>query len=168
MASRELLLLRHGKADRETAVVDYERPLTRRGRNDTSAVGAWLKARNQCPDLVLSSPARRAADSAARVVDAMQGSPPQLDDALYNATPSTLLEVLARHAASSPARVLLVGHNPGLEGLLLRLCQKVPHPPDGNRLPTATLAQLHMPEDWLELAPGCAQLLALTRPGELR
>ncbi len=168
MASRELLLLRHGKSDRGTTMADYERPLTRRGYNDTRAVGAWLKARDRCPDLVLSSPARRAADSAARVVEAMQGSPPQLDDALYNATPSTLLEVLARHAASSPARVLLIGHNPGLEGLLLQLCTEVPCPADGNRLPTATLAQLRMPEDWLELPPGCARLLALTRPGELR
>ncbi len=63
---------------------------------------------------------------------------------------------------------LLVGHNPGLEALVLRLSADPPHlPPDGRLFPTAALARLAFEGSWAQLGPGCARLVALVRPREL-
>lgn len=62
---------------------------------------------------------------------------------------------------------MIVGHNPGLEELLLYLCGPVPVPDDGKLLPTATLARLEMPADWSKLGSGQAILLSITRASTL-
>jgi phosphohistidine phosphatase len=78
---------------------------------------------------------------------------------------------LLRVLASCPpfARtVLLVGHNPVLEELLLFLAgDEVQISADGKLLPTAALARLEMPDDWSALDSGCAQLISITRPRNL-
>jgi phosphohistidine phosphatase len=62
-----------------------------------------------------------------------------------------------------------VGHNPGLEDLLIFLAgDEVEEPPDGKLLPTATLARLEMPGDWSCLEAGCGHLVAITRPRKLQ
>jgi phosphohistidine phosphatase len=63
---------------------------------------------------------------------------------------------------------MLVGHNPGLEELLVWLAgEVVPVPEDGKLLPTATLARLRMPADWQVLTAGCARLDTVTRSTSL-
>ena len=159
--------MRHGKSDWEAgAATDYDRPLARRGRANAARMGAWLRQQGIIPDLTLSSPARRAADTAALAVDAIGCEPARLERSIYLAGHDTLLAVLAGHV-HSPSRVMLVGHNPGLEELLVYLCASVPLPPDGKRLPTAATARLQMPQHWDELQPGSAHLLSLTRVREL-
>jgi len=65
--------------------------------------------------------------------------------------------------------VMLVGHNPGLEQLLLHLAgETVTRPADGKLLTTTALAWLAMPGDWHDLPRGSATLLSLTRPRDLR
>jgi len=64
---------------------------------------------------------------------------------------------------------LLVGHNPGIEELLVYLVgDDVSELDDGKLLPTAALARLEMPDDWSDLTPGCAQLINITLPKTLR
>nr|VFJ58388.1 MAG: phosphohistidine phosphatase [Candidatus Kentron sp. DK] len=166
--SRELLLLRHAKSDWGTqADSDFERPLSRRGARDAPRVGRWLKARNLAPDLVVSSPAARARRTAGAACGAM-GIPEDRivwEPRVYDAVPGTLLTVLG--ACVGVARVLLVGHNPGLESLLRYLCRSLPLPPDGKLLPTATLAHIAMPSDWQMLQPGSGHLVSLTRPAAM-
>ena len=63
---------------------------------------------------------------------------------------------------------MLVGHNPGLEELLVWLASEtVSVPEDGKLLPTGTLARLQMPADWGALTAGCARLVSITRPATL-
>jgi phosphohistidine phosphatase len=70
--SRELLLLRHAKSDWETgALDDFDRPLAKRGRKEAPGVGEWLLREGLVPDLVISSPAERAKETASLVCDAM-------------------------------------------------------------------------------------------------
>ena len=57
-----------------------------------------------------------------------------------------------------------VGHNPGLEELLVYLAGQTPPTEDGKLLPTAALARLRMPDSWHSLARGCAELVDLVRP----
>jgi len=166
---RELLLLRHGKSDWRQAVADLERPLKHRGERNATQVGAWLRANDLLPDIIISSPATRAVDTArrVRVAGAWEDLPMRTDERIYAAELEDLLAVIADLPAGT-ARVLLVGHNPGLEELLVYLAgPQVDTPADGKLLPTATLARLRMPGSWRKLNPGSGRLLGITRPGDI-
>ena len=168
---RQLLLLRHAKSDWASgATADFARPLSARGRKDAKAMGRWLREQGRPPDRILASPALRARDTALRLCRAadIPESAIVWEAAIYEASLATLLRLLASDAADQP-RVMVVGHNPGLEQLLLHLGgERIAPPPDGKILPTATLAWLAMPEEWSDLPRGAATLLSLTRPRDLR
>lgn len=167
--TRELLLLRHGKSDWGTGVDDFHRPLKDRGKRAAQRIGAWLAQQEIVPDLIISSPAERALVTAQKACKAMGNSDEGLlqDERIYAAGLDELLRVLA-DCPQDAGRVMLTGHNPGLEELLVWLASNdVPLPDDGKLLPTATLARLEMPADWGALVAGCASLLSITRPGTL-
>jgi phosphohistidine phosphatase len=167
--TRELLLLRHGKSDWDTGVDDFHRPLKDRGKRGAQRIGVWLAQQNILPDLIVASPAERALVTAQKTCKAMGNSDEgiQRDKRIYAAAIDELLAVLA-DCPQDAGRVMLVGHNPGLEELLVWLASEtVPEPEDGKRLPTATLARLQMPADWRALVAGCARLESVTRSGTL-
>jgi phosphohistidine phosphatase len=164
---RELLLLRHAKSDWDAkSPSDFDRPLAKRGKKDAPRVGEWLYREGLVPDLVVSSPAERARQTAVKVCKSMDFKKKKIawDEEIYDADVPALLAVLAR-CPEQAATVLLIGHNPGLEELLRYLAgDEVESPSDGKLLPTATLARLEMPNDWSNLEPGCAQLVNICRP----
>ena len=167
---RELILLRHAKSDWAVAgEADFDRPLTDGGKTEAPRVGKWLRRRGLAPDLVVSSPAKRARQTTRRVCEGLGYDAGLVvwDPQVYGAEPDTLLEILGA-CPGTARRVLLVGHNPGLERLLAYLwgagCVV---PADGKLLPTATVAWLELPEDWSALARGSGVLRGLTRPGEM-
>ncbi|MDD5580350.1 MAG: histidine phosphatase family protein [Methylobacter sp.] len=160
--SRELWLLRHGKSDREVAVDDFDRPLKKKGKRATERVGDWMKQQNLIPDLVISSPAERAIATAKTVCKALglTGQSIQEDKRIYAQGLERLKTVLAE-CPMQPMRVLIVGHNPELEELLVYLAGESNVPDVDKLLPTAALARLAMPDDWTSLDAGSAQLLAI-------
>ncbi|MGB5831947.1 MAG: histidine phosphatase family protein [Thiohalocapsa sp.] len=168
---RELLILRHAKSEWDRgAVSDYDRPLAKRGRKDAPVVGAWLYREGMVPDYLVSSTAQRAQETALRVCKALDFKKKRIvwDDAIYEADLNGLLGVLNRVPADA-ATVLLVGHNPGLEELTRFLTgNDFDEPDDGKLLPTAALARLEMPDDWSNLKAGCAALLSVARPKQLK
>ena len=168
---RELLILRHAKSDWDTKVAsDFQRPLAKRGKKDAPRVGAWLYREGLIPQLIISSPAQRARETALKVCKCLDLSKKEIlwDDDVYDADLSALLAVLAR-VPDDAELVLLVGHNPGLEELLCHLAgTDVDEPPDGKLLPTATVARLEMPNDWSKLDHGCAGLVSIVRPKQLK
>lgn len=169
MKTRELLLLRHGKSDWNVAVDDYHRPLKQRGRKGARRIGAWLLRQRLLPDHIVSSPATRALTTARKSATAMGIADTLVhqDKRLYEACLEDLLEVLG-NCPNTAQRVMLVGHNPGLEELLIYLARTpLPVQQDGKLLPTATLARLEMPDDWKKLPAGCARLLTLQRARDL-
>ncbi|QIK39198.1 histidine phosphatase family protein [Caldichromatium japonicum] len=165
--SRELLLLRHAKSDWDSgAASDFDRPLAKRGKKDAPNVGTWLYHEGLVPDYVISSPTKRARQTAIRVCKRLDFKKGQIvwEPRVYEADVRTLLDVLAK-CPRQAGIVLLIGHNPGLEELLLYLVgDEVEPPADGKLLPTATVARLEMPEDWTSLPAGCAHLVSITRP----
>ncbi|MGD2138082.1 MAG: histidine phosphatase family protein [Gammaproteobacteria bacterium] len=166
---RELLILRHGKSDWSVDVDDFHRPLKNRGKRGARRMGAWLLQQQLLPDHIVSSPAERALATAGKVCKATGMKPGDIhqDRRVYAAGLDQLLEVLAS-CPEKAHRVLLVGHNPGLEELLEYLTDgEAPVPDDGKMLPTAALARLYMPGDWHGLAAGCARLESVIRPGAL-
>ena len=167
--TRELLLLRHGKSDWGTGVDDFHRPLKDRGKRTAQRIGVWLAQQQTQPDLIVTSPAERALVTAEKACKAMGNGVEGIvqDERIYAAGLDELLTVLA-DCPPDADRVMLVGHNPGLEELLAWLASDdVPRPDDGKLLPTATLARLEMPADWRALVAGCARLVSITRPATL-
>jgi len=167
--TRELLLLRHAKSDWPVGIDDFSRPLKKRGRRAAKRMGAWLREQQLIPDAILSSPAVRALATAQRVCRQLNIDESSIvcDERIYEAEALTLLEAL-KASPHETQRVLLVGHNPGLEDLLLELAaHSIPLAGDGKLLPTAALARLTFEGNWADLTEGCATLVTLLRPTSL-
>ena len=164
----ELLILRHGKSDWNTDDTDFYRPLKNRGKRNAQQMGCWILQQNLQPDIIISSPAVRAITTAEKASKAMgkDTSLIQTVQSVYAAGLGDLLHVLSK-VSIKHKRVMLVGHNPGLEDLLLYLAKKVDIPDDGKLLPTATLAHLEFKQSWDSLKPHKAHLKSLTRPKSL-
>jgi phosphohistidine phosphatase len=159
---KELLLLRHAKASRG-ATKDFDRELTRRGRRDAPRIGRWLKTEGLVPDCVIGSPARRARETLELALDefGIEAGGVRWDERVYDADASTLLEVLAGCPAEA-RRVLVVGHNPGLEDLVRHLGGgTAPEPEKGKFFPTCALARLRVESPWSALAAGATPVVAI-------
>ncbi|MDA0789658.1 MAG: histidine phosphatase family protein [Proteobacteria bacterium] len=165
--SRQLLVLRHAKSAWDTgASLDFDRPLAGRGRKDAPRVGQRLRRDGVIPDGVLSSPAARARETTLEVCRELGIHKDEViwEPRIYGGNANSLVEVL-RGCKNSIGTVMMVGHNPGLVGLLEYLCgPDLPNPSDGKLLTTAAVAHLHIPVNWHELKPESARLLSITRP----
>ncbi len=161
--SRELWLLRHGKAVRDLEMDDFNRPLKKKGKQAVEKLGAWMAQQHLYPDMVLSSPAKRAIATAKRIYAAVGDShqPIRQDKRIYFQNVAQLKEVLAECPAQSK-HVLLVGHNPELEELLINLVGAAKLSDTERQLPTTALARIKLPDDWLNLDAGCGELLSIT------
>jgi len=167
--SRTLILLRHGKSDWNTDDDDFNRPLKKRGINASVVAGKWLSRHKLAPDYVITSPANRAWQTAETACEAMGIEKKSIYKRkhIYLATTEELLFVLA-DCPKQAKRVLLVGHNPGLEELLYFLVNgNLTIPEDGKIMPTATFAILQLPDSWEKLNRGSAALEFLIRPREI-
>jgi phosphohistidine phosphatase len=162
--------MRHAKSDWTTdAETDFERPLNKRGRRDAPRIAEWIYREGLIPELILSSPASRARETALSVCKGLEYKRRdiQWNEAIYEAGLEQLLSVLANYR-EAPGTLLLIGHNPGLESLIRYLIgDDLDEPKDGKLLPTAALARLEMAEDWSALEAGSGLLVSLVRPKSL-
>ena len=170
MSQRELLILRHAKSAWNTnAPTDFERPLNKRGMRDAPKVGAHLAEQGLVPDYVVSSPAMRARQTVVLACEAMGIAEEDIhwDSRIYHAATGTLMDVL-NQSPDDAERVLIAGHNPGLEVLVQTLSREhVPMPDDYKLMPTAAVAHLRFDGRWLDLDGGRAELVSLTRARSL-
>jgi len=168
---KTLTLLRHAKSGWDDPVRrDFDRPLNPRGRRAARTVGQAMKAQGLAFDLVLASPARRVVETLEEIAAGYGAIEPRYDERLYLAAVSTLLD-LVRTAPDEAGRLLLVGHNPGLEELALRLARR-----DGDRLrgevelkyPTGTVAEIELEaERWADVKEGMGRIARFIRPRDL-
>ena len=162
---KTLLVLRHAKSSwKDLDVTDHDRALNSRGERDAPRIGKIIAAEEVRPDIILSSTAKRARRTAEAISDALglSGTAVVLDGRLYLAEPAEVVDVV-RNARSDARCVLVVGHNPGLEVLVMRLTGHA------EPLPTAAVAAVGLPMDsWrsLELKV-MGQLQQVWRPREL-
>ena len=160
---KALYLLRHAKSSwKEAGLQDFDRPLNHRGREAAPRVGQHIQKSGLRIDLMLSSPAVRARQTAALVREAAGISAELLyDERIYEADTARLLEVV-RQAAESAEALLLVGHNPGMEELV-KLLTGV-----DERMSTAALACVSLDvEKWSKVREGTGRLEWVVRPKEL-
>jgi phosphohistidine phosphatase len=167
--SRTLYLLRHAKSSWDDAgLADHDRPLAPRGRRAADAIARHMQDETIAPELVLSSTARRARETAERIQPALGTAPVEYERALYGARAVDLLERV-RAVPDEIASVLVVGHNPAMEQLALGLARPAPLRFDlETKFPTGALATLSVDaETWSGLGPGDADLVAFVRPRDL-
>jgi phosphohistidine phosphatase len=153
-----LLILRHAKAEQGDGQSDKERALAKRGRRAATRVGELLADR--LPDKILSSTALRTRETVDGVSKAAgYFGPIEFIESLYLAEPAACIAAV-RERGGDAKRLLLVGHNPGLEDLVTQLT--------GERvtLPTAALAECAFEHDaWSDVTlESSAELVGLSYP----
>lgn len=171
---KSLTILRHAKSGWDAAVErDFDRPINARGRRGAELVGQWLKRQRLPVDRIIASPAVRVTETLdifqpAAGLDALE---PHWDRRIYLASSATLIDTI-RDTGQDAAHLLIAGHNPGLEDLILELVPKSAN--DALRaeieekLPTSALARLELDiADWRDLDVGTARFVALIRPRDL-
>jgi phosphohistidine phosphatase len=159
---KTILLLRHGHSAADERLPDLERPLSAQGRRDVRRLGGLLRRLGLKPDLVVSSTARRALETA-ELAAAGCGYAGKLraEHRLYEEGTEGYLRVLGGLPARSRC-VLLVGHNPAIRQAAAAL---LGCPPEGLRFVPAALACLEAPaENWAALRPGSFAILWLASP----
>lgn len=167
-----LTLLRHAKSSWDDTVPrDFDRPLNLRGRRAAATVGRALRERGLVFDAVIASSAARVVETLADLTDGYgEALSPDHATELYLASPATLLERI-QQVDDAVQRLLVVGHNPGLEQLALLLTT-----PDAEGLraqleikyPTATVAEISLPvARWGEVREGSGTLTRFIRPRDL-
>ena len=157
---KRIYLLRHAKSDwGDPDVADFDRPLNDRGLRTAPLVGRLISERQMVPDLIVSSPARRALATAELVRQNLTGDPEiRPNERVYEASPQTLLQVAAG-LDDAIGSAMLVGHNPGIEGFVRLLTGR------NEGMPTAALAVIDLAVDrWAQIAAGRGTLIEVVRP----
>lgn len=166
-------LLRHAKSDwGDLSKRDFDRGVNARGRRGAALIGEHIREHGVKWDRLIASPAERVRLTLKAALPDME---PEFDQRLYLASPETITEVLGKCAETEgeePRAILISGHNPGLQELLLDLVS----PSRENDLfreaivkfPTATYAVLECDIDsWADLKNHCATLSHFARPRDL-
>jgi phosphohistidine phosphatase len=141
-----LLIFRHAKAEAGDGLADELRELAPRGRKDAKKMGELARKEGLLPQRILSSNSVRTRQTVERFVDA-SGCEASVEylRTLYLAEPQAYLEALTKHAQGA-SRVMVVGHNPGLEDLVRELTGEVVS------LPTAALVECVLPLEKFDAA----------------
>jgi phosphohistidine phosphatase len=162
--TKTLLILRHAKSSwKNEKLKDIDRPLKHRGEQDAVVIGKVLTMTELIPQVILSSPAQRAKQTA-ELVSAESKFKGELKfvNSFYMGEPENYIKAL-NELPDEIERVMVVGHNPGLEALLQLLDGKV------DSLPTGSLAYLVLGiKHWTELTKATVgELISFWEPDEI-
>ena len=169
---KTLTLLRHAKSGWDDKVLrDVDRPLNGKGKRAAAIVGRHWRSLGLAFDHVVASPAARVAETIDDVVTGYGESiTPVIDRRIYLASAMTLLDVIHDFPEHAD-HVLMVGHNPGLEDLVLML---VPDKASDTlrdtveeKFPTASTAEMTFAGNWSDVAQNKATLTRFIRPRDL-
>lgn len=170
MDFRKLIIMRHAKSDwNDHSLADFDRPLNKRGTKDAPRMAQWMVTQNLKPDILISSPALRAKQTASEVIKQLKLPEASVvfDKQMYLASTETLFNIV-RAQNDECETVMLVGHNPGLENLALAITEdQMPHQFDGGLMTTANIFLFHVETSWSNVKPKCAKFIQLMRPKEL-
>ena len=156
--TKNLFLIRHAHAESNNEIEDFDRKLTPRGLVDATEVSQRLlqHSRNTVfPELILSSPATRALNTAKLFAEnlSMSFNKIQPENTIYEASMNTLLSLI-NHIDNKYSTVALFGHNPGISDLLNYLS----HDSFGI-MPTAGVVQLQFEiKNWNMISEGSGRI----------
>jgi phosphohistidine phosphatase len=160
---KRLLLLRHAKSSWDHPnLADFDRPLNPRGLATAPFMGELIARRELQPDEIVSSPAKRAMQTALLIKESAGiDASLRFDERIYEASPKSLLQV-SSELSDEIGSAMLVGHNPGFEGFIGFLTGKV------EPMPTAALAVIDLNiKSWAKIKGGSGSVNAVIRPKDL-
>ncbi|MFF7533952.1 SixA phosphatase family protein [Streptomyces bobili] len=166
---RTIVLFRHAKAD-WPQVTDHERPLADRGRMDAAVAGRKLTDSGLAVDLALCSTATRTRETWKLAVHELPHRPKTVyEERIYEASPGELIALL-NEVPDEVRNLVLVGHNPGIEGLAEVLSgtaeEDARERMTRRGFPAAAFAVLTFDGSWKSLEPGTASLVDYWAPSE--
>lgn len=158
----ELILVRHAKSDwGDLSLSDFDRPLNARGKKNAPFMGKMLRQKKVKPDLIVSSPAKRAKSTAKRMAEELDYAKEKIvfEQSVYESDVKTLLKIVNAFP-DKKKKIMLVGHNPGMTDFLNYLS-------DAGivNLPTCAVAIIRFDcGNWQEVSGGTGTLTALDFP----
>lgn len=161
--SRHIILLRHGKSDWDSsAKTDHDRPLAKRGKQDSSRMGRYLTSIDSKPDYIMCSTAIRAVKTCKRASKSGKWKAPiELSGNLYVPTTEAVFQAI-QNAPDTCNTLLIVGHEPTWSTMVRLLTGAVA------AMPTAAAACMEVTIDnWSQVEPGCGVLRWLVTPKSL-
>jgi phosphohistidine phosphatase len=156
---KQLHILRHAKSSwNDPSLRDFDRPLNDRGRKAAPFMGEWMAANGIKPNVIVSSPAERARQTATLAKEAAGfDCPLRFDERIYDATLVDLVAVVSE-LSEDHGSALIVGHNPGMEALVRYLTGETVE------MPTAALASMTLDiEAWKDVEKASGDLDRLVR-----
>ena len=153
--TKRLYVLRHAKSSwDDPGLDDHERPLAPRGRRACAGMAEHIRTAGIAPDLVLCSTARRTRET-------LEGVDPPgkrlIEAELYSASTQDLVDRLHR-LSDDVSSAMLIGHNPSMQMLVLRLARRGDDGPERaaveRKFPTGALGTLTFQCGWSELESG--------------
>ena len=160
---KRLYVLRHAKSSwDDSSLADFDRPLNERGKEAAPFMGSVMRERGYMPDVVLASPAKRAKKTA-KLATKAAGFAGEITfvEQIYEASPQTLAKVLSGVDESANS-AMIVGHNPGMEGVIRFLTGET------EAMPTAGLAVIDLEIDkWNDIGHQTGKLVEVLRPKEI-
>jgi len=157
---KKLYIIRHAKSSRsDETLEDFERPLNKRGKENAPMIGERLKEKGIMPDIIISSPAKRAKSTAEMIAKEIGYKKKILfDENIYEASVDELRKII-RAIDDKNSAAFLVGHNPSLNDLANYY---VHHEVN---IPTCGIVEIAFECDtWADIEPKNAKLLSFEYP----
>jgi phosphohistidine phosphatase len=157
---KKLLLIRHAKAEKETAGKDIDRPLKYIGIQDATFMAERIKEKAFIPQLIITSPALRTKTTAEIFADTLKLSGIKTNKAIYEASQQTWLKVITQLPGEYDF-VAIVGHNPGVSQILTYLTG------EAREVHTSTVVIIDFEtDDWASISGDTGKLVYYSSPNE--
>ncbi|MBX7054421.1 MAG: histidine phosphatase family protein [Pyrinomonadaceae bacterium] len=160
---KTLYLMRHAKSSWDNAgLADHDRPLNDRGRRDATFMGGIARERAILPEIIVCSTAERARQTeelfcSSAGFDGVSA----VESRIYEASVGRLAEIVSVIGPEF-GTAMLIGHNPGMEGLIYYLTGSI------EPMPTAAIAVIELRiGKWADIDAGSGQLAGVLRPKQL-
>ena len=162
---KKLFIVRHAKSSWDyPELSDFDRPLNKRGKSNAPEMGRRLASRGVKPDLMITSPAKRAAATAKRISREV-GYPSDLirkEELFYHGTIRDIIEVV-KSVDDKVETLMIFGHNPDLTSLTNSLSGS-----DIYNIPTCGIAEIDFDvSSWSEVEKGLGKLISFDYPKKL-
>ncbi len=162
---KRLTLIRHAKSDwGDIALADFDRPLNPRGQKAAPLMGLQMLQRADNPEVLISSPARRARETAELIAAVLEIPEAKIwyQPEIYEAEEDDLIQLIRE--LQKHEHIALVGHNPGISDLAAWLCPDAP-----GHMPTCAVLSLELNvETWNIAREGCGRILDYNYPKKTR
>ena len=161
-------LMRHAKSSwQDISLKDFDRSLNKRGNKNAVTIGKFINSQKEIPDIIFSSSAKRTRETLERADINSRNQSPMFLDELYLATASELLKII-QLTPEEFSHVMIIGHNPGLHELFLKLTAKADPAHFAilyQNLPTSAYGQISFEvNDWKDIQKGSGSLNIFATP----